>query len=78
MADTREILIDCFQTVFGSLPRERVAQATKDNVPEWDSVQMQTLIAVVEETFGYRVTPKDLELFTSFSGILELLQSRAK
>lgn len=78
MADVRERLIECFQTVFPDLPPDRIAAATTDNLPEWDSMQAQTLMAVIEETFLLRIGPQDLPAFTSFAKILELLARRSK
>jgi len=44
------------------------------SVGAWDSLASVMLIAVVEEEFGIRIPPEDLEQFVSFELVLDYLQ----
>ena len=74
MSDVRTRLTACFAAVFPGLPPERVRTASVESVPEWDSVMAVNLVAVVEEEFGVRVDPQDLERLVSFPEIERYLE----
>jgi acyl carrier protein len=75
-AETRRRLADCFSAVFPGLGEAEIAGAAFDTVEAWDSVATINLLTVVEEEFGVRFEPEDLERLTSFTRILEALRER--
>jgi acyl carrier protein len=77
MTDRRTRLEKCFAAVFASLDADEIPRATKVTVSGWDSVATITLLAVVEEEFGLRVSPEDITRFVSFQAILNYLESRS-
>jgi acyl carrier protein len=73
MDEHRARLMKCFAAVFPGLPAAKMAAATPESVPAWDSVANVTLLAVVEEEFGITVDVDDLETLTSFDALLDYL-----
>lgn len=65
----------CFQAVFPKLSPDCVPSATSDSVPEWDSVNMITLLMVVQEEFGIHIEPEQLPELGSFQAIREYLMA---
>jgi acyl carrier protein len=76
MADARERLIRCFSAIFPDLPEDQIPAASPAAVQAWDSVAAITLVSVIEEEFGVRVDPGDLEQLSSFGRILDWLRDR--
>ena len=75
--DEREVRLKrCFQVIFPDLTEERIGEASKSNVAEWDSVAMVTLINVVEEEFGIQIDLSDVEQLLSFREFLSYLTTR--
>lgn len=72
----RERLMRCFRAVFGWLTPEEIRRASADLIEGWDSVATVTLAALVEEEFGVRLEPSELEQLTSFERILGMLETR--
>jgi acyl carrier protein len=69
-------LAHCFAAVFPSLPASEIRHADTGALPAWDSVNMVTLITVVEEEFGVTFDFEELELLSSFSGILGVIERK--
>ncbi len=67
-------LTQCFLTVFPQVPRHEIPQAAAGTVEEWDSLNLVTLIAVVEEEFGITLDAADLQRLDSYSSILQVIQ----
>ena len=76
MDDHRARLTQCFAAVFPDLTHAEIPTATPDTVAAWDSVANVSLLAVVEEEFGITIDVDDLELLTSFHGLLDYLTVR--
>ncbi len=66
MSDTQARLIRCFQAVFPDLSDADAKRASINRVGDWDSVATVTLAAAVEEEFGIRFLPQEIEKLTSF------------
>ncbi|MGO9919337.1 MAG: acyl carrier protein [Isosphaeraceae bacterium] len=77
-ADTRDRLIQCFAAVFAQLDEREIPCATKFSVGTWDSLANFSLMAVIEEEFGVRIEPEDLDLFVSFELILDYLENKSR
>jgi acyl carrier protein len=61
-----------------NLTREEIERADASSLPEWGSLASMTLIALIEEKFGVRVTPADLPRLTSFSDVLDYVHRSAR
>ena len=66
-------LVRCFSLVFTELDEKNIRDADVEGVEEWDSMAMVTLINVVEEEFGIRIEPDDVEDIDSFRRFLTYL-----
>jgi len=69
-------VVRCFASVFPKLPEDRIPSAKVDNVKEWDSLAMVTLVAVLEQEFGAEIDMLDLPDLASFEGVLRYLCNR--
>ena len=56
------------------LPLEEVETATMDSVDKWDSIGQMSLIAVIEDAFGFEFEPDEVMAFTSYAAGLEILK----
>ena len=70
MSDTSTRLQKCFTDLFPRLSRAEIEKASTENVREWDSVAMVSLVSLIEEEFGITVEFEDMETLTSFEQIV--------
>ena len=76
MADTQTRLIHCFQAVFPDLSDGDAKRANINRVGVWDSLATVTLAAAVEEEFGIRFVPQEIEKLTSFDRFLKRVEGQ--
>lgn len=76
MAEIRDRLVNCFQSVFPTLSREEALEATVDNVKNWDSLANFSLLTVIEEEFELQIDGDDLDKLRSFASVETYLASR--
>ncbi len=69
MTVVRERLIRCFAAVFPHIPVPVLSTASIQTVREWDSIAAVTLVVLLEEEFGVRITASDLSSLSSFTTI---------
>jgi acyl carrier protein len=69
-------LVRCFSLVFTGMDEDSIRGARIETVEEWDSMALVTLINVVEEEFGVRIEPEELEELGSFRQFLEYLRPK--
>jgi acyl carrier protein len=75
MSDTVESrLTDCFKTMFPDLSAAEIPRATSSSMPAWDSMATVTLVALVEEEFGIRMSPDDYVFASSYPLLLDYLR----
>lgn len=74
MSDTNTRLQKCFIALFPGLSATAIESASTENVTEWDSVAMVSLVSLIEEEFGITVEFEDVESLTSFEKILAHLK----
>jgi len=74
MSDTRQRLLSCFQAMFPDLKESELQRASVYTLANWDSVATLNLVALVEEEFGVRLEPEEIEDLSSF----ELYLARLK
>ena len=56
----------CFTAVFPELQGDRIASASMESLPEWDSIAHVTLIEVIQQDFGILVEDDELDRLTSY------------
>ena len=74
MDEQEKRLASCFLTVFPELSLDDVAHASSTTVQSWDSVAVVTLLAVVEEEFGFTIEAENPGDFDSFQKFLDYLR----
>lgn len=78
MDDTGLRVAQCFVATFVELNDETVRTADVDNVASWDSTQMLTLTAMLEEQFGFKIPEKDVFDLTSYDAVVSYVRQRAE
>lgn len=66
-------LITCFQSVFPGLSEDEIRRASMASLPEWDSLATVMLISVIEESYQIQITDDELDGFTSFDLIADIV-----
>lgn len=54
---------------------EEVENATMDSVDKWDSIGQMSLIAVIEDAFGFEFEPDEVMAFNSYSAGIDILKN---
>jgi acyl carrier protein len=62
--------------IFPTLTEDEIRTASVTSVAEWDSLAALNLALVVEQEFGLRVSPDDMDEMVSFELIAELLRRK--
>ena len=57
------------------IPMEEVENATMDTVDRWDSIGQMSLIAVIEDAFGFEFEPEEVMTFNSFISGIDILKN---
>jgi len=57
------------------LPMEEVEAATMESVDKWDSIGQMSLVAIIEDAFGFEFEPDEVMQFTSFEAGKEILKN---
>jgi len=76
--DHRDRLISCFRKVFPGLSNSAIVSANMRNVGAWDSAALLFLMAAVEREFRITFNADQVNRFTSFAAILEMLQDTSR
>lgn len=74
MDETEQLVSDCFTATFPQLSPETVCLADVDNVESWDSTQMLTLVAMLQEQFGFSIAEKDIFDLTSYKAVVDYVR----
>lgn len=67
-------LVECMKTVFPTVPEEKLADASIENLGQWDSLSTVTIAALIEESFEIEIGPENLVKLTSFQNIASFLK----
>ena len=67
-------LVECMKTVFPTVPEEKLADASIENLEQWDSLSTVTIAALIEESFEIEIEPENLAKLTSFQNIASFLK----
>ena len=57
------------------IPVEEVENATMDSVEKWDSIGQMSLVAIIEDVFGFEFEPEEVMQFTSFEAGKSILKN---
>jgi acyl carrier protein len=57
------------------IPMEEVETATMESVDKWDSIGQMSLVAIIEDAFGFEFEPDEVMQFTSFSAGVDILKA---
>jgi acyl carrier protein len=74
LEDVTRVLAD----VFGVDPRQIHPDSSPDTIESWDSVQHLNLIIALEQEFGVRFAPEEIEDAISVQAITELVQRKRR
>jgi acyl carrier protein len=76
MAITIEQLQEIFRNAFSSDVSIN-SETSKDNLPEWDSINHLNLIVELEDQLNFQFTPEEIESIKSVNILLDLIQKKA-
>jgi acyl carrier protein len=68
-------LVACFKQIFPALTEPEIRAASMRRLGTWDSAALLMLLARVEKEFRVRFSDTQLNAFTSFSAVLDLLRA---
>lgn len=57
------------------IPLEEVENATMESVDKWDSIGQMSLIAIIEDAFGFEFEPDEVMAFNSYTAGLNILKN---
>ena len=73
-ADVARVIAD----VLGVDPAVVRPDSSPDTLPAWDSVQHLNLVIALEEEFGARFTPEEIEEATGVRALTTILERKAR
>jgi acyl carrier protein len=76
MAITIEQLQEIFRNAFSSDVSIN-SETSKENLPEWDSINHLNLIVELEDQLNFQFTPEEIESIKSVHILLDLIQKKA-
>jgi acyl carrier protein len=76
MAITIEQLQEIFKNAFSSDVSIN-SETSKENLPEWDSINHLNLIVELEDQLNFQFTPEEIESIKSVNILLDLIQKKA-
>lgn len=68
---------DCFCALFPNYSREELLTATRESIPEWDSLAGITLLTILQQEFHLDIDLTDLEHFNSVQAVLGYVTANA-
>ena len=74
MDSVEERLARCFSAVFPDLATDAIPKASVNTVDAWDSLNLVTLVAVIEEEFRVTVDLSEIDKLDSYAGILSCVE----
>ncbi len=68
---------DCFCAIFPSHSREELLTASRESIPEWDSLAGVTLLTLLQQEFHLDIDLGELEQFDSVQAVLDYVAANA-
>ena len=78
MTDIGSGVANCFSNVFPDLALGDIPRASQASLAQWDSVAHVTLLAAIAEEFQVDLDEEALESLTSYSLIVDFVESRRR
>lgn len=69
-----ERLMHCFTVTFPSATNSEITNERIEDLPGWDSLRGVTLLAVIDEEFGFQMDLDQLISAGTFKGVLDHLE----
>ena len=69
MDEMADRLVRCFSSVFSDLTTEQIRTASVESLSAWDSLTAVTLVAVLQQEFGFQINLTDLPELVSFEAV---------
>ena len=57
------------------IPVEEVENATMESVDKWDSIGQMSLVAMIEDEFGFEMDPDEVMQFNTYTAGLDILKN---
>lgn len=77
MTALKNRVADCFCALFPNRSREELLTASRDSIPEWDSLAGITLLTLLQQEFQLDIDLTELEHFDSVQAVLDYVASNA-
>lgn len=78
MSDVTRRLLDCFEIVFPDSDVPITTEIRRDSMERWDSMATVTLVGVIEEEFDITFEAEELEAFTSFQAVIDVVSRKVQ
>ena len=69
--------IDCFGALFPNYTRAQLLTASRESIPEWDSLAGVTLLTLLQQEFQLEIDLAELEHFNSVKAVLDYVEAHA-
>ncbi len=77
MTALKNRVLDCFCALFPTHSREELLMASRESIPEWDSLAGVTLLTLLEQEFHLNVDLTELDHFNSVQAVLDYAAANA-
>jgi acyl carrier protein len=77
MTTLKDRVVDCFCALFPTHSREALLTASRESIPEWDSLAGVTLLTLLQQEFDLTIDLGELEHFDSVPAVLEYVTANA-
>lgn len=77
MTALKDRLADCFSAVFPNRSREELLTASRESIPEWDSLASVTLLMLLQQEFNLDIPLTELENLDSFQAMFDYVAANA-
>ena len=77
MTTLRNRVADCFCALFPNRSREELLSASRELIPEWDSLAGVTLLILLQQEFHIDIDLTELEHFNSVQAVLDYVAANA-
>jgi acyl carrier protein len=77
MPTLKDRVADCFCAIFPEHSREELLTASRESIPEWDSLAGVTLLTLLQQEFNLDIDLGELEHFNSVPAVVEYVTANA-
>ena len=69
---------DCFCALFPDRSRDELLTASRESIPEWDSLAGVTLLTILQQEFDLEIDLSELEHLNSVKAVLAYVTAQEK